>query len=960
MHYAPMPAGTAWGSRREYAWFKAEISLTQETAGKRLVLLSGLGGEQLVYVNGRALGSVDRQHGYVTLTRNAPETARLRLLIECYAGHGQPKENCGPCPPERKAEETVTGPQQVIGRSFLALFNETAYQLTMDVDTLIGLRACLDEGSLRYQKVTQALRSFTHTADFELPPVERQATFEQARAVLKEALGCKNGSTAPTMHLLGQSHIDLAWLWPMENTWHKAVRTYANQLSLMEEYPEYRFLACEPALLEMLEEQDPEVFQTVLKKVKSGQMQPEGAFYAECDTNLPSGESLIRQLYWGKRWFRERMGLDSQVAWQPDTFGFTACLPQLLRGFGIPYFATQKLLRADPETERFPYQDFLWEGADGTRVQALSFFKSNARTDPQSLHERWYRDRSQQTDIDALLYPFGYGDGGGGADRDMLEYLRREEDLEGLPRTRWTSLREHFERNRENTRRKLWKGELYLAWHRGTYTVQRRTKTALRRLEQALHDAEFLAAQAAGTQREEAKTLLRSAWKTLLLHQFHDIAAGVSIRDVHDEAVQALDSAAEQVRALTSRLLECVYQPDAAKDGCYTVLNTLPFRRREWICLPGGGSGYAALPASGAVTVRADTLLKPEKNIDVRKTQDGYCVDNGVLSFTLRKDGRITGLKDLRSGLKLQEEGMFMNDLRLYRNVESVYDAWELSNDYREDLIENACRAEVTLEHGAAGEFAALVRGKAGASPYVQRITLRAGENRIEFSLDIDWQETHKLLKAHFESNVHSLNAVSEMQFCHVQRPAHRSSRFAADRYEVCNHHYSALFEAERGVALFNRAIYGISCDEGDLALTLLRAPVVPDARCDRGQQHFDYALGVYDLPLAQCRLTEEGYAYNSEPILVQGASAFREGFAAEHAILETVKPAQEGEGIVLRVWENRGTRTAARLKLPGRYRIHACSLGEEDRRFLCEDSGCAFELHPFEIKTFLLLPEER
>ena len=954
--FASMPAGTAWGRHREYCWFRASVTLPAGCGGQRIVLLSGVGGEQLVDLNGQPLGSLDKEHKYVTLFRQAQDHASFRLLIESYAGNGPRLENSGPCPPEREPVSAVSAPQCTVRDSFLALFNEDAYQLFMDVDTLTRLHDLLPEGSLRREKIEEALEAFTHTVDLELPEQERNASYRQGRAVLRAALSCYNGSTAPLLRLIGQSHIDLAWMWPMEETYHKAVRTYANQLALMDEYPEYRFLACEPALLDMLAESSPSVYARVTERVKTGQIVPDGAFYVECDTNIPSGESLVRQLFWGKRWFREKLGVDSRVAWQPDTFGFSPCLPQLLQAFDVPYFATQKLLRADPECERFPYQDFIWEGADGSRVQALSFFKSNARAEPDSLHDRWEKHRSQQRHIDALLYPFGFGDGGGGATRDMLEYLRRETDLEGLPRTQWSTLQEHFESAAENARKNLWRGELYLAWHRGTYTSQRKTKTAIRALEQALHDAEFLLAQCGEDARKQYKQLMENAWKTLLLHQFHDICAGVGIHDVHAEAERALNESHRTVRDAVQELAQVVYAVNPQAKDCITVVNSLPFTRREWVTLPGGAAGYVSLPPSGAATVQADDLQQETGTVTAVPCAEGWIIDNGTLSFTLRKDGTISDLMDLRTGLPLQTPGMRMNELRLYKDVEPVYDAWELSPDYVQDRVDAVRVQTLAIDEENGPVLTARVRLLVGQSPCEEIITVRAWEPRISFGLQIDWQERHKLLKAHFESSLNCENAMHEMQFCHIARPAHRATQYAKDRFEVCNHHYSALFEATRGIALLNQAIWGVSADQGDLALTLLHAPIVPDSTCDRGTQRFSFALCVYDTPFGLSSVTQDGYAYNVPPILLQGKGADTAGIWAENALIETVKPAEDGPGIVLRLWEYRGAAARVTLHLPRPRSICACGFDEQNVTPVTVSDTCIFDLPAFGIKTLMLI----
>lgn len=958
--FSPVSPGDRWGMYREYRWFRAEVTLPEELAGKRIVLLSGVGGEQLVFLDGCPAGSVDREHPYVALR---PAACSFTLLIESYAGHGPRLESLGPCPPERDPLPPVTAPQCEVRESFLALWNEDAFQLFMDADTLVRLWRRLPETSLRKDRIRRALFDYIHTADFELPPEQRSESFRRAREKLRPALECRNGSTAPVMHIIGNSHIDLAWLWPLEETRHKVLRTFANQLALMDEYPEYRFLACEPALLEMLAGNDPELYSRFLEKVRSGQMQPEGAFYVECDTNIPDGESLVRQLMWGKKWFRENLGTESRVAWQPDTFGFSPCLPQLLKAFDIPYFATQKLLRADPECWRFPWQDFIWEGPDGSRVQALSFFNNNAKTDPDSLLDRWEKNRTQQENIDSLLYPFGYGDGGGGATRDLLEYLRREADLESLPRTEWRSLPEHFELTAESARKNVWHGELYLAWHRGTYTVQRKTKAAIRALEQALHDAEFTLSSCSATTVRNEQAALTHAWKTLMLNQFHDVAAGVGIRDVHAETVRMLEEETAGLRSMISRLAPEAFGivPGENAPGWYTAVNTLSFDRREWISLPEGSAGWLEIPAGGVKAFRPEDLEPASGTVRVI-TENGTgrtYVENGVLSFTLEADGTISSLTDLRNGLPLQEPGMRMNDFRLYGNVETVYDAWELSRDYLADRLDEVAVRSVEVSGDGTPEFTAVIRRQIGRSLSEQVIRLRAGSDRIEFETDVDWQERRKLLKVHFESGLRCDEAIHGMQFCHIARPAHRTGPLAADQYEVCNLRYSAMFEADRGVLLQNRSIRGISCDSGDMALSLLRAPLVPDSTCDRGPQHFSFALSVCDVPFVLSGATARAYTYETPLMILKGKGSTRDGFRAEGAVIETVKPAENGEGIILRLWENRGTRSRVTLRLPEPTAVSFCRMDESCPEPVADTpvTACELELPPFGIRTLRILP---
>ncbi|MDD6050596.1 MAG: glycoside hydrolase family 38 C-terminal domain-containing protein, partial [Clostridiales bacterium] len=917
----PFPAGTKWGACWEYAWFAAEITLPAECDGHRVVLLPGLGGEQLIYVDGQAAGSNDKGRDYVTLRHSARADERIRVLIESYAGHGARLENMGPCPPERAVIPPVPDAQCSVKPSILALWNEDAYQLYLDVEILCDLLGQLDEKSLRYQKVAQSLLDFTVAADFELPPAARHESFRRARAALRPALLCRNGSTAPVMWLLGQSHIDLAWLWPEEETWHKVARTYANQLALMDEYPEYRFLLCEPRLLDMLRLQHPALWTRVLAAFRRGQIDADGAFYVECDTNLPCGESLIRQLIKGKRWFRTHFGVDSRVAWQPDTFGYSGVLPQILSKLNIPYFATQKLLRADPECERFPYQNFVWEGIDGSTVQALSFFKNNAQLTPSQFVQRWNCDRVQQTNIDTLLYPFGFGDGGGGANRDMLEAARRMGDLEGLPRAHYGSLRGFFEETARQAEGNRWVGELYLNWHRGTYTTQRKTKQRSAQLERYLHDAEALLALLPGQERAEYLPVLDKAWDVLMFCQFHDVAGGVGIRRVHQEAEAALTAQGEAVQQLIGTLAE-----------------RLPQTR---------------IPHSFAPT---------GEDACITETPEGFLMENALLRVTIDRQGAITSITDKRSGLPLMNPGQKMNDWRLYENVEPVYDAWEMSRDWQQRRLDADLHAACRIYTDTLQQAALAVTYQFGESRVEMFIRLFAGDDKIQVDAEVDWHERRKLLKVHFESNVLCDDALHEIQFGHVKRPCHASHAFAADRYESCSNRWTALCEENRGFAVLTEDIRGVSTDRGEMALSLLRAPLVPDDTADRGEHQFSYAIMPFATAFKDSGVVRAGYAFNQPVYLAGPWDAFRvdAGFSCDSdaMIIETVKPADDGsDDIILRLYESLRTHATGTLRLPFAARVYESTMDEtETGALLGEGRALPLSLKPFEIRTLRLV----
>ena len=896
----PYPAGTKWGACWEYGWFRAEFTLPEACEGRRVVLLPGLGGEQLIYVDGQARGSNDKGRDYVVLRREAKAGEKISVLMESYAGHGARLENMGPCPPERPAIPPVPEKQCTVKPSVLAVWNEDAYQLYLDVEILCDLLPQLDGKSLRYQRVAKALKDFTRTADFELPFEARHESFRKAREVLTPALKCCNGSTAPTMWLLGQSHIDLAWLWPEEETWHKIGRTYANQLALMEEYPEYKFLLCEPKLLDMLREHHPEIWQRVQDAFQRGQIDVDGAFYVECDTNIPSGESLIRQLVRGKRWYKKHFGVDTKVAWQPDTFGYSGVLPQILKKLDIPYFATQKMLRADPECERFPYQNFIWEGIDGSTVEALSFFKNNAQVSPSQFAQRWNDNRTQQTNIDTLLYPFGFGDGGGGATRDMVENIRRMGDLEGLPRSHYGTLRDFFAETACQAEGNRWVGELYLAWHRGTWTSQVKTKQLITTVEQLLHDAEALVALLPGKERAQYLPTIEKAWDTLMFNQFHDVAGGVGIKRVHEEAEAALYA---QVLAL------------------HDLIDRLPKPEQK------------PVPAVEAAAIT--------------ETADGFLMENSLLRVTVDRQGAITSIFDKRNGLPLMKPGQKMNDWRLYQNVEPVYDGWEMSRDWHDGLQETDWHAKIHVMGNML-----LVTRRFGDS--TAEGTIELVNDRIEISAGMDWNERRKLLKVHFESNVLCDDALHETQFGYVKRPCHDSHAFAADRYESCSNRWTALCEENRGFALLQAGSRAVSTDRGEIALSLLRAPLVPDDTANRGEQSFRYAIMPFATGFKDAGVVKAGMAFSEETFanIPHEDAGFR--MDSDAIILETIKPADDGsDDIILRLYESLRTTGTGTLHLPFAAQVYESAMDEsETGALLGEGKEIPLTLKPFEIRT--------
>ncbi|NLK74416.1 MAG: alpha-mannosidase [Clostridiales bacterium] len=964
--FVPMPPGTQWGGKWEYGWFRTSIVLPEEAQGQVIYFFPKPGDESLSWVNGKIACAVDLQHQEIKLTDTATAGEKYTIVLESYAGHGPRLENGGPYPPERVAVPEPPRYQVTVGESSFGIWNKDAFDLLMDAFTLYNLWKALDPKSLRYAKIKEGLVEFTKIVDYELPRKERNATFVKARQVLQPLLSCVNGSTAPEFTIFGQSHLDLAWKWPWEETRRKCGRTYSNQLTLADEYPDYKFLACEPVILKCIKEEYPELYVRIKDKVHNGQFIPEGGVWVEPDTNIPSGESLIRQFVWAKRWFNKEFNCDTKMVWLPDCFGFTGQLPQIMIGTGMRYFTTQKIARALKGHDEFPYNIFWWEGIDGTKILTHFFKKNNSRYEPQLLLERWNTDRVQQEDIDTFLFPFGYGDGGGGPTREMLEIVERTKDLEGMPRTVMQSPIAFFEDLEKRTNiRNRYVGEIYLAWHRGAYTAQAKTKKGNRKSEVAIRELELWGSLAHIHNKEAIYPYeeLHIMWEKLLFNQFHDILAGTSITRVHDEAERDFDSIISKSNELVSSALEAIAEHYSGEKptNSVTVYNSLSWERVTLVKLPYGmnsaldsgnkpmqtqklGSDYyvmAKLPACGFTTIYPFNKGAMDEQAVVDQSMNKVIVtdnimENEFLRIEFNSLGEITSIYDKEAGIEYAQG--LCNHFRMYQDVNVDYDAWELSNFYDELPIELNNHSEIEVI--SQGQLFGTIRVTRilNNSKMVQEITIYADSRRVDFKTSIDWQESHKLLKVDFPVNVFADEALEEIQFGYVKRPTHRSRQYDKDRFEVCNHRYTALTEHTRCFAVLNDCKYGVSTNGNSIELSLLKAPLIPDMYADKGLQEFTYSIYAAPCSFYDSDIIRQGYELNMPATSIERIStesinntldiksrktstcidenSFIE-ISNSGIILETVKLADDGSGdIILRLYEAKGAHTNCQLAL--------------------------------------------
>ncbi|WP_255770394.1 alpha-mannosidase [Pseudarthrobacter sulfonivorans] len=788
-----------------------------------------------------------------------------------------------------------TAPQYRLGGIAIAELNQSVWELQQDVWTLSGLMHELPMELPRRHEILRALERMMDCMD----PDDVAGTAAAGRAALAGVLSRPAYASAHQLVATGHAHIDSAWLWPVRETIRKCARTFSNVVSLMDEDPDFVFSCSSAQQLAWMKDFYPELFGRIREKVTAGQFVPVGGMWVESDTNMPGGEAMARQFVEGKSFFLQEFGVECREAWLPDSFGYSASLPQIVRAAGSRWFLTQKI--SWNQVNRMPHHTFSWEGIDGTRL--FTHFPPvdtyNAELSGRELAhaERNFRDHGR---ANTSLVPFGYGDGGGGPTREMLAAARRTADLEGSPKVRVGSAESFFtDAEAGYAALPVWVGEMYLELHRGTYTSQAKTKAGNRRSEHLLREAELWCATAdVRTSFTYPAAELKRLWRLVLLHQFHDILPGSSIAWVHQDA--------ERNYAAISAGLETIIGQAAAAllgEGSRTyLLNAAPHLRN-------------GVPALGA----AEPAVHGQP-VQAARVDDGFVLDNGIIRAVLDGDGLLASLTDYASGREAIAPGSRGNLLELHRDTPNEWDAWDIDEFYRRNVTALTDAQDVRLEH--AGNSAVLVvQRMAGSSPVTQRISLDRGSDSLTITTAVDWQESEKLLKLGFPLDVKADRSAAETQFGHVFRPTHTNTSWEAAKFEICAHRWIHVAEPGYGVAISNSATYGHDvtrnvreADGGtttSVRLSLLRAPKYPDPAADRGHQELTVTIrpgaGIADA-------VEEGYRTNLAPRLVRGGHAVEPLFTVDNRalVVEAVKLAEDGSGdVVVRLYESLGQRSA-------------------------------------------------
>lgn len=957
--------GESWGSLFDCAWFRFTAQIPDPPAAGDLVALIDVNGELLV-VDGEGLpfagltckaSTFDAKLGRPAKTVLRLTTAHCRNdRVEIWADAG-----CN----------DLFGNHVDRGRvreASIARCRAPLKDLSYDLEVLLDWLRNADRHGSEYRRILDGCLE----AALMLPLISDQpAALGEALRLTRALLQETDGKRRFSIDAIGHAHIDLAWLWPLRETRRKAARTFATALDLIDRYPEYRFGMGQPQLYQWIKEDHPALYRRIRDGVAVGRIEPQGVTWVEADLNATGAESLVRQLLYGRRYFRDEFGVTPDYLWEPDAFGYPASLPQILAKSGVRYFASQKMSWNDYNS--FPHHSFVWRGIDGSHVLS-HFFPEDTYNGPAAPCSvlKIQRDYRQIDTSSRALMVFGIGDGGGGPGEEHLERLRRLDRLPGFPRVTQRWAQEFFnDLAREASSFPVWQGELYLERHQGTYTSQSSAKRNNRELETLLRQVEF-AASLAGDPVAYPRGDLERIWKEVLLYQFHDILPGSSIRRVYEESGARYAALRGELTTLLERILTRTAQAvdTSSARRPLVVFNPLSWDRRVWVDA-GGSARPIVAPALGYVVVDRDA---PPAADQVRPTATATAIENEHLRVAFAEDGSITSLFDKRQNLEYVRSGETTHHYTIYHDLR---DAWDFVPQYRTMPSERL--PLVSVEPFAGDSEAGVVQlYRHGASQLEVRIGLTAGESLVRFSCRLDWREANRMLKVAVPVAVRASEASCGIQFGNVRRPTHSTTSWDAAKDEVPAW-WADLSDATHGIALLNDGSkYGHRVKDCSLELSLVRSPPYPGgvkvekddpdyvekAFLDIGRQEFTYALLPHagsaergevvrvasELSVPACQVTAESHPGELP------ASWSLASVSDPAIIVESVKQAEDGDETVLRLYESTGGRRRVCVHVANATGAYETNLMEEHLGDLeLVDNTVELDFQPFEIRTLMV-----
>ncbi|KAM4618384.1 alpha-mannosidase 2C1 [Polymixia lowei] len=959
-NFVPYKVGETFGPTWWTCWFKVTLTIPESWRGKEVHLLWESDGEAMVWRDEQPVQGLTKEGektSYILtecLKDEDPHSVTLYVELACNGlfGAGQGSMIAAPDPSRKYS----------VQKAELVVFNRDVRELLTDFEMLVDIVKHLGEGE---QRGYQAL--FTVNEMVNLCDPANPSSFTKAHSLAHKFFNQHNGQSQHTIHAMGHCHIDSAWLWPYEETIRKCGRSWVTVIRLMEKNPEFVFTCSQAQQFQWVKSWYPGLFSQIQHYVKKGQFIPVGGTWVEMDGNLPSGESMVRQFLEGQRFFNQEFGIYCKEFWLPDTFGYSAQLPQIMQGSGISCFLTQKLSWNLVNT--FPHNTFFWEGLDGSQV--LTHFPPGNSYEMKGKVEELVnsvknnKDKGRANHSAAL---FGFGDGGGGPTQLMVDRLQRVQDTDGLPKVQMSSPDRLFsELHADSALLCTWVGELFLELHNGTYTTQAQIKCGNRQCETLLHDIEVASSLALWRDNAFQYPLkqLQELWRLLLLNQFHDVIPGSCIEMVVEDALRYY----QDIRRVGARLLQDACRSLGSKEqkaDSNAVFNSLPWERHEVIQLQDGtGLALVRVPSVGVAGVK-DT--QPVTPVSVTVQANGtVLIENGILQTIVNKDGSLASLHLVKANREAISDGCNGNQFVMFDDVPLYWDAWDVMDYHlqtRKPVLEVVEPVRVVASGGLRGSVSFKLR-ISDKSTITQEIVLDAMCPYIKFNTQVEWAESHKFLKVEFPVQVRNPNATYEIQFGHVQRPTHRNTSWDWARFEVWGHKWADLSEHSFGVALLNDCKYGYSVHKNTMTLSLLRAPKAPDANADMGTHHFTYAIMPHTGSFQDASVIQCAYNLNCplRPFQCSADSVPWSAFSVNTpaVVLETIKQAEDRKGALLvRLYESHGSsvNTTLYTTLPVREAWHCDLLERLDltKPLQVTAAGIPLNFCPFQIVSLLLV----
>lgn len=984
--------GEIWKGRDLYLWMQKEVDIPSNWENKTVVGIfdfgetgagNNSGFESLFYLNDKPYQGVDSNHKEVFLPK-AINGTRVELIFRLWTGlegGGIPREQ-----------------EHRINRAQLAWLDEKVDDLFYNASVILETIGELDEYSPDKLHLTKILNNAFKLIDWAYPGNEDfYNSLHEASDYLNKEIDKIDKHSVVNVTCIGHTHIDVAWLWRLKHTREKCARSFSTVLRLMERYPEYIFLQTQPQLYEYVKNDYPELYEAIKQKVKDGNWEVDGGMWLEADCNIPSGESLVRQILVGSRFIKEEFNKDVEYLWLPDVFGYSWALPQILKKSGIDMFMTTKI--SWNQYNRMPHDTFKWRGIDGSEIlthfittpepwsqPGSWFYTYNGRLTPKTVKGVWdaYTDKGITND---LLVSYGFGDGGGGVNREMLEYRKRLDKMPGLPNVKTGKASEYFRCLKEKVEKTdeyvhTWDGELYLEYHRGTYTSQAYTKMMNRKLELLYRETEWLSTVACLTNNDwslYANNEITKGWKTILRNQFHDIIPGSSITEVYEDAKQEYKEAEDIALDIQNKLEEIYINKD---EHTWTIVNNSNWDRNESIDIKcdEDGSFYDEDGNKLKYQRNKDEYTVEIKNIPafgykriILKIDDVQYDNNSVFEYCDGKIstpkyniewneyGQLTSIYDKENKREVLAKGERGNVLQMFEDKPMAHEAWDIDIFYQEKMREVKDLQSVELIED--GNIKAVIRFKYKYmnTTISQDMIVYANSNRIDFKTNVDWREKKQLLKVAFVVDIRSTMATYDVQFGNVKRPTHWNTSWDRARFESVAQQWVDLSERNYGVSLLNNCKYGHDIKDNVMRLTLLKSATHPDPVQDQGEQNFTYSLLPHSGDFIDGNTVKHAYELNQPLKSIKGmlkSEVKKQLFKFNDAniLVDAIKKAEDEDMIIIRFHDYSGSRQ--NVSIDSDYEITGwieTNLMEKPIENLRNEKSINVVVNPYEIKTLMI-----